>query len=133
MRPNTSIGGSITIDSLFRDGYKSVFIGTGVWRPFALNLKGESLGNVHYAINYLVNPDVYELGENVAIIGAGNSAMDVARTIFLKPSGGGAMAASCSVMAQSQSPSTMLYCVTQRLHPMAAEYVYKPIQTPFLR
>ena len=82
VRPNTTIGGSINVDTLFRDGYKSVFIGTGVWRPHALGLKGESLGNVHYAINYLVNPDVYNLGETVAIIGAGNAAMDVARTVM---------------------------------------------------
>ena len=33
------------------------------------------------AINYLTNPDVYELGDHVAIIGAGNAAMDVARTV----------------------------------------------------
>lgn len=79
-RPNTAIGGAITIDDLFRDGYNSVFIGTGVWRPKTLGIKGESLGNVHFAINYLNSPDNYELGETVAIIGAGNSAMDVART-----------------------------------------------------
>lgn len=79
-RPNTAIGGAITIDDLFRDGYNSVFIGTGVWRPKTLGIKGESLGNVHFAINYLNSPDNYDLGETVAIIGAGNSAMDVART-----------------------------------------------------
>ena len=79
-RPNTSIGGAITIDDLFRDGYSSVFIGTGVWRPKTLGIKGESLGNVHFAINYLNSPDNYDLGESVAVIGAGNSAMDVART-----------------------------------------------------
>ena len=33
-----------------------------------------------YAINYLNNPDVYDLGDRVAIVGAGNAAMDVART-----------------------------------------------------
>ncbi len=44
------------------------------------HIKGETLGNAHYAINYLTNPDVYQLGESVNIIGAGNSAMDVART-----------------------------------------------------
>jgi glutamate synthase (NADPH/NADH) small chain len=43
-------------------------------------IPGETFGNVHYAINYLHYPDVYELGDNVAIIGAGNAAMDVART-----------------------------------------------------
>lgn len=80
IRPNTSIGITITIDDLFRDGYKAIFIGTGVWKPNTLHIKGESLGNVHFAINYLTNPDVYSLGESLNVIGAGNSAMDVART-----------------------------------------------------
>ena len=83
-RPNTTIGGAISVDDLFRDGYLAVYIGTGVWRPNSLNIKGESLGNVHFAIDYLVNPDSYDLGEKVAIIGAGNSAMDVARTALRK-------------------------------------------------
>ena len=32
VRPNTTIGKTITIDDLFRDGYKSVFIGAGLWK-----------------------------------------------------------------------------------------------------
>ena len=82
IRPNIRIGDSIGIDDLFRDGYKAVFIGTGVWRANTLKIKGETLGNVHFAINYLTNPDVYKLGDNVTIIGAGNAAMDVARTVI---------------------------------------------------
>ena len=65
---------------MFRDGYKAIFLGTGAWKPRALHIKGETLGHVHFAINYLNNPNVYKLGENVIIIGAGNAAMDVART-----------------------------------------------------
>ena len=80
IRPNTKIGAAIGLDDLFADGYKAVFIGTGVWKPNRLRIKGESFGNVHYAINYLNNPDVYKLGEKVIVIGAGNAAMDVART-----------------------------------------------------
>ncbi len=80
IRPNTSIGTTITVDDMFRDGYRAIFIGTGVWKPNTLGIKGESLGNVHFAINYLINPDVFTLGESLNIIGAGNSAMDVART-----------------------------------------------------
>ena len=79
IRPNTLIGPVITLDKLFFDGYKAVFIGTGVWNPKALNIKGESLGNVHYAIDYLKSPQVYNLGRKVAVIGAGNVAMDAAR------------------------------------------------------
>lgn len=80
IRPNTLIGPVITLDRLFDDGYKAAFIGTGVWNPRLLNIKGETLGNVHYAIDYLKSPDVYRLGDKIAIIGAGNVAMDVART-----------------------------------------------------
>lgn len=80
IRPNTTIGASLNIEDLFRDGFKAIFIGTGVWRPRKLNIKGESLGHVHFAIEYLRNPDVYNLGKRVAVIGAGNAAMDVART-----------------------------------------------------
>lgn len=79
IRPNTLIGPVITLDKLFFDGYKAVFIGTGVWNPKTLNIKGESLGNVHYAIDYLKAPQVYKLGKRVAVIGAGNVAMDAAR------------------------------------------------------
>ena len=68
------------IDDLFRDGYASIFIGTGAERPRTLGIKGESLGNVHYAMNYLANPKAHHLGEKVAVIGVGNAAMDVART-----------------------------------------------------
>ena len=80
IRPNTTIGGALQIKDLFRDGYQSVFIGTGTWRPKTLNIPGESLGNVHFAIDYLANPDAFHLGERVAVIGMGNSAVDVART-----------------------------------------------------
>lgn len=79
-RPNFAIGQSTSIQDLFRDGYKAVFVGTGAWRPKKMNIPGETFGFVHYAINYLNNPNSVHLGEKVAIIGAGNSAMDVARS-----------------------------------------------------
>ena len=84
VRPNTTIGGAITIDDLFADGYKSIFVGTGVWQPNTLRIKGETLGNVHFGINYLNNPDSYRLGETINVIGAGNAAMDVCRTALRK-------------------------------------------------
>lgn len=84
IRPNTTIGGAIGIDDLFRDGYKAIFVGTGVWKPNTLHIKGETFGNVHFGINYLNNPDSYRLGKRVIVIGAGNAAIDVARTAIRK-------------------------------------------------
>mgnify|MGYP000111526634 CR=1 FL=1 len=84
VRPNTLIGSAITIEDLFRDGYKSIFVGTGVWNPNTLHIKGETFGNVHFGINYLKNPDSYKLGEGVIVTAACNAAMDVARTAIRK-------------------------------------------------
>lgn len=80
IRKNILIGKNIDLCDMFRDGFDAIFISTGVWRPKKIGLKGESLGNVHYAIDYLKSPKAYNLGKKVVVIGAGNVAMDVART-----------------------------------------------------
>ena len=80
LRLNTTIGAVLMIDDLFRDGFSCVFIGTGAEKPRSLGVQGESLGNVHFALNYLANPRANKIGDTVAVIGAGNAAMDVART-----------------------------------------------------
>jgi glutamate synthase (NADPH/NADH) small chain len=77
---NSVVGPVVTLDKLFEDGYKSIFIGTGVWNPRTLGITGESLGHVHYAIDYLRSPKLYDIGDNVVVLGAGNVAMDAART-----------------------------------------------------
>ena len=80
IRPNTTVGAVLKIEDLLRDGYDSVFIGTGVWKARNLGIPGECLGNVYFGIDYLANASAYRLGEKVAVIGMGNAAMDVART-----------------------------------------------------
>ena len=77
---NVTIGKAFGVEELFRDGFKAISIGTGVTWPIALNVKGETLGHVHYGVHFLERPDVYELGDSMIVIGAGNVAMDVART-----------------------------------------------------
>ena len=79
-RPNTRIGSNIMIDDLLADGYKAVFVATGTGRPNKLGLIGETLGHVHFAIDYLKSPEAFKLGQRVAIVGAGNVAIDAART-----------------------------------------------------
>lgn len=80
IRPNTLIGPVLTFKDLFRDGYKAIFTATGTWKPRKLDVVGESLGNVFYAIDYLKNPGNHLLGDKVCVIGAGNVALDAART-----------------------------------------------------
>lgn len=79
-RPNTRIGTNLQIADLFPDGYKAVFVAAGTGRPNRLGLLGETLGHVHFAIDYLKSPDTFRLGNRVAVVGAGNVAIDAART-----------------------------------------------------
>lgn len=78
-KPNTYIGSNLNIDDMFIDGYDAVFVAVGTSKPNRLGLLGETLGHVHYAIDYLKTPDTYDLGENIVIIGVGNVAMDAGR------------------------------------------------------
>ncbi len=77
---NTLVGPTHTIQNLKDDGFKYIIISTGVWNPKPMGIKGETKGDVHYAINYLISPESYHLGDNVLVIGGGNVAMDAART-----------------------------------------------------
>ncbi|MBR7179172.1 MAG: NAD(P)-dependent oxidoreductase [Oscillospiraceae bacterium] len=123
IRPNTRIGDAIGVDELFRDGYKAIFIGTGVWKANTLGIKGESFGNVHYAINYLNNPSVYKLGERVIVIGAGNAAMDVARTALRN----GSRNVTCFSLTKKITASEYEYSYA-KLEGVEFEYNKKPIE-----
>ena len=123
IRPNTQVGGSITIDDMFRDGYKAIFVGTGVWKPNALHIKGETLGHVHFAIDYLNSPESYRLGKRVAVIGVGNAAMDVARTALRT----GSQEVTC--FARSNRVSASEYEVSYaKLEGVQFEFMKKPIE-----
>ena len=123
IRPNTRIGHAITVDDLFRDGYKAVFIGTGVWQPNALHIKGESFGHVHFGIDYLNNPDSYKLGEKVVVIGAGNAAMDVARTALRK----GTRELTCFSLTKKVAASDYEFSYA-KLEGVEFEYNKKPVE-----
>ncbi|MDD6789298.1 MAG: NAD(P)-dependent oxidoreductase [Lachnospira sp.] len=123
IRPNTTIGMAITISDLFRDGYSSIFIGTGVWKPNVLHIKGETFGNVHFGINYLNNPDSYQLGSRVSVIGAGNAAMDVARTAIRK----GVRHLTCFSLTKKIAASAHEFSYAQ-LEGVDFEYNWKPVQ-----
>lgn len=91
-RLNTLVGVDLLLDDLFTSGYQAVFIGTGAGLPQKLDIPGEALKGVMSAIFALQTINLYNLGqlpenelpveqgERVVVIGAGNVAMDAART-----------------------------------------------------
>nr|WP_141677946.1 NADPH-dependent glutamate synthase [Orenia metallireducens] len=89
---NHVIGKIKGIDELFEEGYDAVFVGTGAGLPRFLGLEGENLNGVYSANEFLTRVNLMKayrfpeyktpvyVGKRVAVIGAGNVAMDAART-----------------------------------------------------
>jgi len=80
---NTPVGAELTLDNLFQQGYKAIFIATGTHKGERLYIEGEYSEGVIEGTAFLKNVnlgDMLELGERVAIIGGGNVAIDAART-----------------------------------------------------
>lgn len=85
------VGKTITVDELMEE-YDAVFIGTGAGLPRFLNIPGENLNGVYSANEFLTRVNMMKaylfpeydtpikIGKTVATFGAGNVAMDCART-----------------------------------------------------
>ena len=126
VRTNTTIGKTITLDDLFRDGYKAVFIGAGLWKANAMGIRGESLGNVAFGIDYLANPKGFKnLGDDIAVIGVGNSAMDCARTAIRN----GARHVTCYARRDASAVTASQYEVSYaRLEGVDFRYCLQPVE-----
>lgn len=80
--PNTKIGVDIPFETI-RAEYDAVLLGIGAWISTGVGCKGEDLPGVIGGIDFLrkvVRNEEIKLGENVAIVGGGNTAMDACRT-----------------------------------------------------
>ncbi len=84
------IGKVLTIDELFEQGFRSIFIGTGAGLPRFMGIPGESLKGVYSANEFLTRVNLMKayradshtpikISEKVAVVGGGNVAMDAAR------------------------------------------------------
>ena len=87
---NAVIGKAETVDELFEDGYEAVFIGSGAGLPQFLHIPGENLLGVYSANELLTRTNLMKAYRDdydtpikrfnrVAVVGAGNVAMDAAR------------------------------------------------------
>jgi len=87
---NAIIGKSITVDELFDDGFEAIFIGSGAGLPQFLHIPGENLMGVYSANELLTRTNLMKAYREdydtpikrfnkVAVVGAGNVAMDAAR------------------------------------------------------
>ena len=89
---NVVIGKTVTIEQILHNGFEAVFVGTGAGAPMMMNIPGENLNGVLSANEFLTRVNLMQahrfpeyatpvrVPKKAAVIGAGNVAMDAART-----------------------------------------------------
>ncbi len=79
---NTKINHDISFDYI-KQNYDAVFLGIGAWKYTRIGCPGEDvdgvLGGIDFLCDAALNGSV-KIGDRVAVIGGGNTAMDAART-----------------------------------------------------
>jgi len=116
LKCNQALGVDFTVDGLFADGFKAVFLAMGAHKSRRLNVEGEDLIGVFPAIEFLKAWNLR--GEQLArgrvgVIGGGDSAVDAARVALRQP---------------GVESVTLLYRRTQREMPALAGEVEAAIQ-----
>jgi glutamate synthase (NADPH) small chain len=89
---NAVVGRTVSLDELFEEGYDAIYVGVGAGLPRFMNIPGENLVGILSANEYLTRANLMKaykypevdtpipIGQNVVVLGAGNVAMDSART-----------------------------------------------------
>jgi glutamate synthase (NADPH) small chain len=89
---NAVVGRTVSLDELFEEGYDAVYVGVGAGLPRFMNIPGENLVGILSANEYLTRANLMKayqfpkvdtpipIGKQVVVLGAGNVAMDAART-----------------------------------------------------
>ena len=85
VKTGVTVGKDLGFGDLTKQGYKAIFISTGSHKPMKLGIPGEEAQGVVTPIALLKPVNLGEkvkVGNKVAVIGGGNTAMDCARTAF---------------------------------------------------
>ena len=83
VKTDITMGVDFTLKSLKDDGFEAFFLGTGAWDTRSLGVEGEDLIGVLPGTHFLIDRGLEKetpVGDKVAIIGGGNTALDAART-----------------------------------------------------
>ena len=92
IKSNTVIGEDLSLDDIFNQGFEAIFIASGAGSPRKIDIRGVYLPGVFYANYFLATVNLVNLGklrreeipiypgDDIVVIGAGNVAIDAART-----------------------------------------------------
>lgn len=84
IRYHAKLGRDFRFRDLREEGFDAVFVSIGSHRSHGLDIPGMGLDGVISGVDFLLNANLgykVDLGKNVVVIGGGNVAVDVARTV----------------------------------------------------
>jgi formate dehydrogenase beta subunit len=88
IRYGVQVGKDVTLEEIFHQGYKALFIGVGAQGSTSMRVEGEDKGyegfisGVQYLLDVNMGKDPYPQGEKVVVVGGGNVAIDCVRSSF---------------------------------------------------
>ncbi|MDD5571568.1 MAG: FAD-dependent oxidoreductase, partial [Bacteroidales bacterium] len=85
IKTNSALGKDFTIDELFEQDYKAVFIATGAYKSLKIGIPNEDVEGVIPGIKLLKEINLgkpVKIGKKVGVVGGGNSALDAARSVL---------------------------------------------------
>lgn len=85
IKTGLALGKDFGIQDLFKQGFKSIFLGLGAAKEKSMGIEGEDLKGVELCVEFLrktILDQNMTVGKKVAVIGGGNSAVDAARTVL---------------------------------------------------
>lgn len=85
IKTNKEFGKDITMKDLEKEGYAAIFVAIGAQKDMKMGVPGEEAKHCLQSIEFLkdvLDGKPPELGKKVAVVGGGNSAMDVSRTLI---------------------------------------------------
>jgi formate dehydrogenase beta subunit len=85
VKTGARMGAEFSLEGLREDGFDAVFLATGAWESRGLGVEGEELTGVLPGTQFLVDCALGKetpVGDKVAVIGGGNTAIDAARTCW---------------------------------------------------
>jgi heterodisulfide reductase subunit A-like polyferredoxin len=83
IKTNTPLGSDLTVDALFKEGFKAVYLAIGAHKGIELGIPGERAEGMRQGVDFLREVNLTgkaPVGRKLAIIGGGNVAIDVARS-----------------------------------------------------
>lgn len=85
IKTGVALGKDFGIKDLFDQDFKAIFLGLGAAKEKSMGIKGEDLQGVELCVEFLkktILDQKTQVGNKVAVIGGGNSAVDAARTVL---------------------------------------------------